>query len=47
VKLHMETALMTIFRLTPEEREMIENKRKEDATDALSSITSFLGSLGT
>lgn len=47
VKLHMETALMTIFRLTPEEREMIENKRKEDATDALSSITNFLGSLGT
>lgn len=47
VKLHIETALMTIFRLSPEEREMIESKRKEDETDALSAITSFLGSLGT
>lgn len=47
VKSHIETALMTIFRMSPEEREVIESKRKEDATDALSSITSFLGSLGT
>jgi hypothetical protein len=43
VKQHIETALMTIFRMTPEEREVIESKRKEDATDALSSISSFLG----
>jgi hypothetical protein len=47
VRTHMETALMTIFRMTAEEREVIENRRKEEATDTLSSLTSFLGSLGT
>jgi hypothetical protein len=47
VRLHMETALMTIFRMSAEEREAIESKRKEETIDTLSSITSFLGSLGT
>jgi hypothetical protein len=47
VRLHMETALMTIFRMSAEEREAIESKRKEETIDTLSSLTNFLGSLGT
>lgn len=47
VRSHMETALMTIFRMSHEEREAIESKRREETTDALTSITGFLSSLGT
>jgi hypothetical protein len=47
VKTHMETALMAIFRMSNEEREAIEAKRREDTQDTLSTISSFLGSLGT
>ena len=47
VRAHIETALMAIFRLSPAEREVVESKRREETTDALSSISSFLGSLGT
>jgi hypothetical protein len=43
VKQHIEAALIAIFRLNEQERSAIEVKRKEEAQDTLSSITSFLG----
>lgn len=45
VKVHIETALMAIFRMTNAEREVIETIRKEEAQDALTSIADFFGSL--
>ena len=45
VKVHIETALMAIFRMTIAEREVIETIRKEEAQDALTSIADFFGSL--
>ena len=47
VKLHMETALMAIFRYNDTERNAIDEKRKENAQDTLTHITTFLGSLPT
>jgi len=48
VKVHIETALMTIFRMSDWEKQMVEAKRREfeESQDTLSSITSFLGSMG-
>jgi len=45
VKVHIETALMAIFRMTNAEREVIETIRKEETQDALTSIADFFGSL--
>lgn len=47
VKAHIEAAIMTLFRFSNEERDIIERVRKEDQVDTLSSITSFLGSFTT
>lgn len=47
VKAHIESAIMTLFRFSAEERDVIEKVRKEDQVDTLSSITSFLGSFTT
>lgn len=46
VKLHIETALMAIFRFTEEEKGAVEDKRREEESlDAFTSVSSFLGSL--
>ena len=45
VKSHMENALMFLFRFTPAEKEAIEERRREESQDTLSSLTSFLGGL--
>lgn len=45
VKAHMENALIVLFRMTPAEREAIEERRKEESQDTLTSLTSFLGGL--
>jgi hypothetical protein len=44
VKEHIETALMTLFRFSDEEKETVLSKKKEENEDTFSSITSFLGS---
>ena len=44
VKLHIESALMTMLRFTEVERMAIELRRKEEAQDSLSQVTSYLGS---
>ena len=43
VKLHIESALIAIFRLSEQERSAIEVKRKEETQDTFTAITSFLG----
>eukprot|EP01036_Dinobryon_divergens_P031713 gene31713-41162_t len=43
VRLHIESALIAIFRLNEQERSAIEVKRKEEAQDTFTTITSFLG----
>lgn len=45
VKLHIESALVALFRLSAAERQTIEDRRREESQDSLSSITSFFGSL--
>lgn len=45
VKSHMENALIVLFRLTAAEREAIDERRREESQDTLSSLTSFLGGL--
>lgn len=47
VKSHIETAIMTLFRFSFDEKETIEKVRKEEQQDTLSSITNFLGSFTT
>jgi hypothetical protein len=44
VKQHIESALITLFRFSDEERDALLAKRKEESEDTLSSLTSFLGS---
>lgn len=44
VKLHIEAALMAIFRFNEEERTLIEDRKKEDSQDTLTSLASYLGS---
>lgn len=43
MKLHIESALIAIFRLSEQERSAIEVKRKEETQDTFTAITSFLG----
>ena len=43
VKMHIETALMAMFRLSEEEKKVIEISRQEDTQDTIASITNFLG----
>ena len=45
VKLHIESALKAIFRFNEAERAAIALRQKEESTDAISSISSFLSSL--
>ena len=45
VKVNIEAALMAIFRFSEEEKSQIDRKKKDETSDTLSSITSFLGSL--
>ena len=45
VKLHMESALIAIFRFSDAEKSIIEDRKKIEMQDTLSSITNFLGSL--
>lgn len=47
VRAHIELALMTLFRFSDEERAAIESKTQEDTQDALTAITSFIGSFAT
>jgi hypothetical protein len=47
VKLHIESALMAIFRFNDQEREAIEERKAEESQDTLTSITNFLGAFGT
>jgi hypothetical protein len=41
VKMHMESALVAIFRYNDAERNAIDEKRREDTQDALTSLTNF------
>jgi hypothetical protein len=43
VKLHIESALMAIFRFSDLERASIEDRKKDESQDTLTSITNFLG----
>jgi hypothetical protein len=43
VKGHIESALIAIFRLNDQEKSIIQEKKKEESQDTLSTITSFLG----
>lgn len=47
VKLHIESALMTIFRFNDNERKSVEERKLEESADTLSSITNFLGGFAT
>jgi hypothetical protein len=44
VKPHIESALVAMFRYNEAERVMIEERRKEESADTISSITSFIES---
>ena len=43
VKLHMESALIAMFRFSEQEKSSIEETRKAEDIDTLTSITTFLG----
>lgn len=47
VRPHIESAVMAIFRFNEAERELIEERHKEETSDTILSLTGFLGSLGT
>lgn len=47
VKLHIESALMAMFRFNDQERISIEERKKEESQDTLTSITNFLGGFST
>lgn len=44
VRQHIESALMTLFRFTDQEKLAIDLRRKDESQDPLSSITNYLGS---
>ena len=44
VKSHIESALMTLLRFNDLEKSAIENRKQDESQDALTAITSFLGS---
>ena len=45
VKMHIEVALVAMFRFNEQEKAAIRSRKEEESTDTLSSITSFLSSL--
>lgn len=45
VKAHIESALIAIFRFNEQEKAAVKDRKQEESTDALSTITNFLGSL--
>jgi hypothetical protein len=51
VRPHIESALVAMLRVSPEEKHVIEDRQKDESGDtssvySLSSISSFLGSFG-
>lgn len=47
VKLHIESALMAIFRFNDQEKAAVDDRKKEENADALTSISNFLGTFTT